>query len=291
MEFGQIKKWGEGYSRELGQDDRNLLDAISRQFSGYSKVGIAFSGGVDSSVLLAIASQSLGRTNVKAFIGVSHSLASRELEWAISVASLLGVELIYVPTNELQNEHYAVNDKNRCYFCKDALFDAIKLIDIESHHIDAIAYGENLDDAESLDRPGSKAANEHGIIRPLAAAGARKDAIRRIANYYHLPVAYKAATPCLASRILPFTRVTEEKLHQIEIAEAEIFRLGYTDVRVRHLGENASIELLDCELPTKNDTLRREEIISAAINAGFRSAEISSKGLKSGSFRAKSFND
>lgn len=291
MKIVQPKESDKGSLHQLGQNDIKLLKAISQQFYDYSKVGVAFSGGVDSSVLLAIASEVLGRTNVKAFIGVSHSLATRELKLAISIADLLNVELVQVQTNELQNEKYAANDENRCYFCKDALFSAIKLIDIESHDIDVIAYGENLDDAESRDRPGSRAAKEHGVIRPLAAAGARKAAIRRIANYYNLPVADKAATPCLASRVLPFTRVTEEKLHQIEVAEAGIFALGYSDVRVRHLGEAASIEFIDVELPKIEDTLRREEILSVAMGAGFMSAEISSKGLKSGSFRAKSIND
>ena len=291
MKLEHSNKLHEGNLHELGQGDIQLLKAISKQFNDYSKVGIAFSGGVDSSVLLAIASEVLGSANVKAFIGVSHSLATRELNLAISIADLLKVELVQVQTNELQNEKYAANDENRCYFCKDALFGAIKLIDIVSHDIEVIAYGENLDDAESRDRPGSRAATEHGVIRPLAVAGARKAAIRRIALYYNLPVANKAATPCLASRVLPFTRVTEEKLHQIEIAESGIFALGYSDVRVRHLGEGASIELIDAELPNLESAVNREAILSAAKGAGFTSVEISSIGLKSGSFRAKSIND
>ena len=276
---------------ELEETDLELLKAISQHFHGYKKVAVAFSGGVDSAVLLAIASEVLGSANVKAFIGVSHSLAKRELELAISIAELLGVELVQVATNELQNENYATNDANRCYFCKDALFSAIKLIDIESHDVDVIAYGENLDDAESRDRPGSKAAKEHGVIKPLASAGARKAAIRRIAKFYELPVADKPATPCLASRVLPFTRVTEEKLYQIEIAESGIFALGYSDVRVRHLGEIASIELLEAELPDIKNTEERNAVLMAVKDAGFKSAEISSKGLQSGSFRAKSIND
>jgi len=276
---------------ELAETDLELLTAISQQLQGYAKVGVAFSGGVDSAVLLAIASEVLGCANVKAFIGVSHSLAKRELELAISIAELLGVELIQVETNELQNEKYATNDENRCYFCKDALFSAIKLIDIKSHEIDVIAYGENLDDAERRDRPGSKAANEHGVIKPLASAGARKAAIRRIAKFYNLPVADKPATPCLASRVLPFTRVTEEKLYQIEIAEARIFALGYSDVRVRHLGEIASIELLEAELPNIKNAEKRNAVLMAVTGAGFKTAEISSKGLQSGSFSAKSIND
>lgn len=275
----------------LAETDLELLKAISQHFHGYRKVGVAFSGGVDSAVLLAIASEVLGSANVKAFIGISHSLAKRELKLAINIAELLSVELVQVETNELQNEKYAINDENRCYFCKDTLFSAIKLVDIESYDIDVIAYGENLDDAESRDRPGLKAANEHGVIKPLASAGARKAAIRRIAKFYNLPVADKPATPCLASRVLPFTRVTKEKLYQIEIAEARLFALGYSDVRVRHLGDIASIELLEAELPNIKNAEKRNAVLTAVTDAGFKSAEISSKGLQSGSFRAQSIND
>lgn len=291
MKIVSSKKTVKSHINELTENDFELLKAISQQFHGYTKVGVAFSGGVDSAVLLAIASGVLGSANVKAFIGVSHSLAKRELELAISIAELLSVKLIQVETNELQNEKYATNDENRCYFCKDALFSAIKLIDIESYDVDVIAYGENLDDAESRDRPGSKAANEHGVIKPLASAGARKAAIRRIAKFYNLPVADKPATPCLASRVLPFTRVTREKLYQIEIAEARLFALGYSDVRVRHLGDIASIELLEAELPNIKNAEKRNAVLTAVTDAGFKSAEISSKGLQSGSFRAQSIND
>ena len=152
------------------------------------------------------------------------------------------------------------------------------------HGLDAIAYGENADDTVRPDRPGARAAVDHRVLRPLAEAGLDKAAVRRIARDWSLPSADKAAAPCLASRIPHFQAVTPQKLQQIEQVEAALHRLGFGDLRVRHHGDVARIEL------TPNDLLRavrdptRTEVRAAALAAGFRFAAVDLAGVQSGAF-------
>jgi uncharacterized protein len=274
----------------LSVDDAALVEAVALQLRGIGRLGVAFSGGVDSATLLAIAAETLGAKNVVALLGVSASLASRERVMAQSIAAQLRVELIEVHTRELELAEYRSNDGSRCFHCKNTLFSTIDDAIVEQHRLDAVAYGENADDAVAKDRPGQRAASEHRVLRPLARAGVDKPAVRRIASALRLPVANKPATPCLASRIAPFTEVTEEKLHQVEVVESALLELGFTDVRVRHLGDTARIELPEEQLSLAAQDALRRQIVDAAKDAGFARVSLALEGLQSGSFSRSLLN-
>jgi uncharacterized protein len=266
----------------VSHEDFDAILRVEKILEPYQKIGVAFSGGVDSAVLTAIAVKALGPENVRAFIGISASLASRELAIAEALADLMSVELVKVHTNELDNPDYVKNGLDRCYFCKNELFATIGASDLKLHGIDAIAYGENADDMLRKDRPGQRAALEHGVLRPLAAANVDKATVRRIAKAFGLPVADKPATPCLASRITPFSIVTETKLRQVEKVEAAILKLGFTDVRVRHHESTARIELPIDEFALAAQQSVRKQIVDAAIEVGFTVVTMDLKGLQSG---------
>lgn len=269
---------------QLDPADAQLLDAVASNLRGIERLGVAFSGGVDSAVLLAIAARTLGRDRVVALLGVSPSLATREREIAHRVASHIGVELVEVVTNELALAEYRRNDADRCFHCKNTLFTTISDVVLEEQGLTAIAYGENADDAVATDRPGQAAARHHLVLRPLADCGVDKDAVRRLAAAFRLEVANKPATPCLASRIAPFQEVTEAKLLQVEEVEAALFELGFEDVRVRHFGRAARIELPASQLHLASQQGLRLQIIDAAMRAGFEEVSLDLNGLKSGVF-------
>jgi uncharacterized protein len=251
---------------------------------GVDRLGVAFSGGVDSSVLLALAARVLGRDRVVAVLGVSPSLAADERTAAHAVARGLGVAVVEVDTHEGERPAYRANGPDRCFHCKDELFTRIGAEVVAAHRLDAVAYGENADDTRRPDRPGSRAATAHRVLRPLADAGLDKAAVRAIARALDLPCADKPAAPCLASRIPHFEVVSPEKLGQVERAEAALRRLGFADLRVRHHGEVARIELSAEDLVRAvTDPLRRE-VHAAVTAAGFRFAAVDLAGVQSGAF-------
>src|SRR5829696_5433268 len=200
--------------------DRAAADRVAALLPGSGRLGVAFSGGVDSSVLLALAARSLGADRVVAILGVSPSLAADERSAAHAVAAHIGVALVEVTTHEGDRDAYRANGPDRCFHCKDELFTRIDDEVARMHRLDAVAYGENADDARRPDRPGSRAAANHRVLRPLVDAGLDKAAVRQIARALALPCADKPAAPCLASRIPHFQVVTREKLGQIERVEA-----------------------------------------------------------------------
>ena len=155
-------------------------------------LGVAFSGGVDSSVLLALAVQALGVNQVVAILGVSPSLASDDRLAAHQVAAFIGARLVEVHTMEADNPAYQANGPDRCFHCKDELFTRIADEVAGAHRLAAVAYGENADDAIRPDRPGSRAAGNHKVLRPLAEAGLGKATVRTIARTLQLP---SAASP------------------------------------------------------------------------------------------------
>lgn len=247
------------------------------------RLGVAFSGGVDSSVLLALSARELGADGVLAVIGVSPSLASDERAAAHQVAARVGVEVVEVATFEGDLAAYRANGPDRCYHCKDELFTRISDDVAAAHGITAVAYGENADDVRRPDRPGSRAAAEHGVLRPLADAGMDKAAVRRLASALGLPTADKPAAPCLASRIPHFAEVTPEKLAQVERAEAALRALGFADSRVRHHGEVARIEVPVDDI-ARLATESRDGVLRAVREAGFRMVAVDLAGIQSGAF-------
>lgn len=248
------------------------------------RLGVAFSGGVDSSALLALAVRALGGDRVLAILGVSPSLAADEREAAHAVAAHIGVPLVEVATREGENPAYRANGPDRCFHCKDELFTRISDDVAVRFGLTAIAYGENADDAARPDRPGSAAATRHEVLRPLAAAGLTKADVRAVARALDLPCADKPAAPCLASRIPHFQEVTPEKLRQVDRAEAALRALGFSDSRVRHHGDVARIELPGPDLVRAVAPGMREDVLRAVRSAGFRFVAVDLAGIQSGAF-------
>jgi uncharacterized protein len=248
------------------------------------RLGVAFSGGVDSATLLALAVRALGPDQVVAVLGVSPSLAADERAGAHDVAAFIGAPVVEVRTHEGERAAYQANGPDRCFHCKDELFTRVGEDVLEAHRLEAIAYGENADDARRPDRPGSRAATDHGVLRPLAEAGIDKAAVRRIARALELPCADKPAAPCLASRIPHFQEVSPEKLAQIEAAEKALRQLGFDDSRVRHHGEVARIELASEDLVRAVSIELRERVHAAVRQAGFTFVALDLAGIQSGAF-------
>src|SRR3954469_19835201 len=250
---------------EEGAATSAIVDAV-----GSGRLGVAFSGGVDSSVLLALAVRALGPTRVVALLGVSASLAADERVAAHEVARVIGVPVVEVSTAEGDDAAYRRNGPDRCYFCKSELFTRISDEVALAQGLTAVAYGENADDARRPDRPGARAAREHGVLTPLTEAGLDKAAVRRIARAPGLPSADKPAAPCLASRIPHFEEVTPHKLAQVEAAEAALRRLGLEGLRGRHHGDVARVEVPAADVATVAADPLREAVLDAVRAAGFR---------------------
>ena len=254
------------------------------QLAGVGRLGVAFSGGVDSATLLALAVRALGAGQVVALLGVSPSLAADERAAAHDVARFVGVPVVEVETREGDRPEYRANGPDRCFHCKDELFATIGAEVLDRHGLDRIAYGENADDVRRPDRPGAQAATRHHVLRPLADAGLDKAAVRRVARVLGLPCADKPAAPCLASRIPHHEPVTPAKLAQVEAAERALRALGFTDCRVRHHGDVARIEL-----PAGGDRPGacvdlRDDVHRAVVAAGFRFVAVDLAGIQSGAF-------
>jgi uncharacterized protein len=258
--------------------------AVAARLTGAAPLGVAFSGGVDSSVLLALAVRALGPGQVVAILAVSPSLAADERLAAHQVATVIGARIVEIQTREGDNPAYRVNGLDRCFYCKDELFTRIEDEVAGSYGLAAVAYGENADDMSRPDRPGSRAASNHKVLRPLADAGLGKTAVRAIARALQLPSADKPAAPCLASRIPHHQEVSAAKLAQIEAAEKAMRILGFAESRVRHHGEVARIELPAGELARAVSAPAREQIHAAMTAAGFRFAAVDLAGIQSGAF-------
>jgi len=267
---------------------RPSLEQVVRDLAGLltgvERLGVAFSGGVDSSLLLALAVRVLGAERVVGVLGVSPSLAADERTGAHDVAAFIGVSVVEVATHEDDNPAYRANGPDRCFHCKDELFTRISDEVITGHRLTAVAYGENADDARRPDRPGSRAATNHAVLRPLADLGLTKADVRDLAHALELPCADKPAAPCLASRIPHFTTVDPAKLAQVEVAEHGLRRLGFPDSRVRHHGEVARVELPEQDLARAVTPGVREAVLTAVRAAGFTFVALDLAGIQSGAF-------
>lgn len=267
-----------------------LIDRVAKHLPVEGRLGIAYSGGVDSATLLAIAHHVLGPDRVLAIMAVSPSLASREKALALDTAEFIGAQVIQITTDEQAVEGYRANDVDRCYFCKKEMFEVIDDSLIQAHGLSAVAYGENADDSTRIDRPGARAATEHGVLRPLSDAGLSKADVRSVARAFQLPVADKPAAPCLASRIPHGHEVTEEKLKQVEALELTLYQLGFSDSRVRHHGDIARIELLVGEIPRATAPEVSAEIQASSARAGFTYAVVDLRGIQSGAMTLSILN-
>ena len=241
---------------------------------------VAFSGGVDSALLCALAQDTLGGRAL-AVTGRSVTLAQSEYEDAIKVARQIGIRHRIVDTAEIQVESFGNNPPNRCYYCKNELYSLLRSIAGEEglpHIID----GSNADDTGDH-RPGMKAARELGVRSPLMEAGMGKAEIRDFSRRFGLPTWDKPAMACLSSRIPYGEKITPEKLSQVERAEAALRAIGFREIRVRHHGDVARIEIPRGEIPALFSNGQAEDVVRCVKEAGFVYVALDMEGFRSGS--------
>lgn len=240
---------------------------------------VAFSGGVDSTFLLAFANRTIGDKAV-ALIADSPSLSKDELDEAVAFSEGLGVRTIVAQAREIDDPRYRANNPDRCYFCKSELFDLCRR-EAERLEIPWIADGFNASDVGDF-RPGKRAAAEREIRHPLAEAGLTKDEIRRTSHDMNLPTWDKPAAPCLASRIPYGTEVTPERLSQVGRAEKALREQGYRNFRVRYHDKLARVELPMDQFTRLADPVMRRAMVEAVKGAGFTFVALDLEGFRSG---------
>ena len=259
-------------------------EALMETLRSYGTCAVAFSGGLDSTVLAKAAQLALGERAV-AVTGVSASLAAGELDESQELARQIGIRHEVLRTDELTNPDYQKNDANRCYHCKTELFVKVEKL-AQRLGVAVVADGSNADD-RGEHRPGMRAAREQQVKSPLAECGLTKAEIRALAAHWELPTADKPATPCLSSRIAYGEQVTPERLAMVDRGERFLRARGFQPLRVRyHRGDVARIEVDAAELPRFLDDDFRREIVAALKEAGFKYVAIDLEGFRSGSLNA-----
>lgn len=255
------------------------IETLEQVLSAYPSVLVAYSGGVDSSVVAVVARRVHGGRSIAA-IGISPSLPAEQLAGARDIAQQFGLDLIEVPTEELSDPRYVANAPSRCYYCKSELF--AKLVrEAAQRRLAVVADGTNADDPAGH-RPGARAAQEWGVRSPLLEAGLGKGAVRAAARALGLPIWNAPAAPCLSSRIQYGLAVIPSRLQQVEAGEAELRRVGIEgDLRLRHRGDEARIEVH----PTQFDRIRahRQMIGERLLALGFRRVTLDLGGYRRGS--------
>ena len=264
-------------------ESTSLHETASRlilEIAAYGPCVVAFSGGVDSTVVAAAAKRALGSQAIAA-TAVSPSLAQLMSATAARVAQELGLRHFLVQTNELENSDYARNDSRRCYHCKHELYQLLEQVAIQ-HNMSTIVSGTNADDLSDF-RPGLQAAAEFRVRSPLAELGIGKAMVRAIARAWQISVAEAPAAPCLASRIAYGEAVTEEKLQRIDRAENLLRELGFPENRVRlHPGDLARIEVPANRLADICQMNLFVQISQHFRAVGFKFVTVDMEGLRSG---------
>ena len=257
-------------------------DQLEARIRSLESCIVAFSGGVDSSLVAALAARALGERAL-AVTAVSPALATGELDGAREVAGAVGIRHETLTTAELEREGYRANDRDRCYHCKSELYDRLSALATRRGYA-VVLSGANADDIGDW-RPGLRAAAEHGVIHPLLEAGVGKDEVRELARDLGVPSADKPASPCLASRIPYGTAVDPVVLAQIDRAELAVKALGFSVLRVRHHGPLGRVEFDEPDLAALT-TDERRMIVEAVSTAGYAEVEIADEPFRSGSLNA-----
>ena len=266
----------------MNKDVSEHLKELENIVAPYGSALVAFSGGVDSSLALAIAARALPKDSVLAVTSNNETYLPSELDLAKDLAESLGVEHVIVNTRELDNPNYASNPTNRCYFCKSTLYSDLAET-ARQRGYGCVVDGANADD-EGDYRPGRKAAKELGVVSPLSLAGVGKKEVRDLAHHLGLPSWDKPALACLSSRFPYGQEITPEKLSQVARAEEFLRERGFRQVRVRHHGEIARLEVGPEEMDRA--FAGREEISAELKAAGFLYVALELSGYKSGSLNA-----
>lgn len=262
--------------REALADKREKLH---RLFADMESVLVAYSGGIDSTLVLKVAHDALGPQAV-GVTAVSPTFPDMELDVARRVAAQIGARHLIIETDQLEIPDFVRNDAGRCYHCKTDLYQGLATLQRDMK-IGAMVDGTNLDDLGD-DRPGLVAAKEWGVRSPLVEAELTKDEVRALAKELGLANWDKPAAACLSSRIPRETAITREKLSRVEQAEVVLVQEGLRQVRVRDHGEVARIEIGQDELPALLDGARRERISARLKGLGFRFVTLDLEGYRRG---------
>ncbi len=271
---------GKGWMRMLQKDVFDKHEKLKERLKALGKVAVAFSGGVDSTFLLKVASQVLG-DQVIAVTARSSTYPEREFREACQYAKDFGVRHIVIESEELEIEGFAENPVNRCYFCKNELFTKVRDVGLQ-YGVPHVLDGCNKDDLGDF-RPGMQAAKEKGVHSPLKEVGMTKDDIRMISKEMGLPTWDKQAFACLSSRFPYHQKITKEKLSMVDKAEQLLLDLGFKNVRVRHHGDIARIEVATFEREQFFDINLMDKVSMAFKELGFLYTALDLKGYRTGS--------
>jgi uncharacterized protein len=267
-------------SAALAPDLAAKQDALLACLGSAGRVLIAFSGGVDSSYLAWAAHRALGADSLSV-TAVSPSYPESHRVIAEKIVADFGLAHRFVETHEMDRPAYRANASDRCYHCKSELFETLDGLARELS-FDAIAYGINTDDTSDF-RPGHRAAREHDVLAPFLEVGLSKQEIRDLSRAAGLPTADLPASACLSSRLPYGTEVTVERLRQVEEGEERLRGLGFRQVRLRHHGELARVEIEPTELPLALDPAMAKRIVQALKPLGFRYVSLDLEGYRMGS--------
>ena len=273
---------------EIAQEIEAKQVALGERLSGVGRLVVAFSGGVDSSYLALVAHRVLG-PGALAVTAVSPSYPDAHREMAERIVADFGLAHRFVSTREMERSAYRSNGPDRCYHCKSELFEVLDRV-VRDDGFDAIAYGINTDDTSDF-RPGHRAAAEHGVLAPLLDVGLSKVEIRELSRQVGLPTADIPASACLSSRLPYGTEVTIERLNQVEEGEARLRELGFLQVRLRHYGDEARIEVEPDQLDRAAQPEMTEKIAAAIRPLGFREVVVDPKGYRMGSLNEALFSE
>jgi pyridinium-3,5-biscarboxylic acid mononucleotide sulfurtransferase len=261
---------------ELESKQRRLREELEKVPS----LVVAYSGGVDSAYLAYAAHQALGE-RMLAVTALSASYSARDRQEAAAVVARFKLPHEFIETDELENPAYRSNNPDRCYFCKDELFDKLDAL-VEQRGFAAVAYGVNVDDQGDW-RPGQRAAREHQVLAPLLDAGLTKADIRELARRAELPVWNRPASACLSSRIAYGIEVTPERLRVVEQGEEALRALGFRQFRVRHHDKLVRIEISPEELPRALSPEMAQKLVEIFKPLGFSFVTLDLEGYRTGS--------